>query len=109
KREDFTQFTNIPADVYGCQLEVNFPAGYLITSSGNNQVNIYHESGDDKGKLFGMITFASSSLFPTKFVVNNDKCSTLMSYKMSIASTTQAGRVSFADTKVAGLTMTYNC
>ncbi|KAF2689300.1 hypothetical protein K458DRAFT_413597 [Lentithecium fluviatile CBS 122367] len=102
-------FSNIPAGSYGCQLEANFPAGYPITSSGNSQVNIYSVSGDNGGSLFGTVTFASSPVAPTKFIINSAKCETLMTYRMEIASEDQAGRVAFADTKDAGLTMTYNC
>jgi hypothetical protein len=102
-------FNNIPAGSYGCQLEANFPAGYPITSSGNSQVNIYSTSGDNNGKLFGTVTFASSPIAPTKFVINSAKCEPLMTYRMEIASQDQAGRVAFADTQAAGLTMTYNC
>jgi hypothetical protein len=102
-------FTNIPAGSYGCQLEANFPAGYPITSSGNAKVNIYTVSGANSGSLFGTVTFASSPVAPTKFVINSAKCEPLMSYRMEIASPDQAGRVAFADTKDAGLTITYNC
>ncbi|KAF2257356.1 hypothetical protein BU26DRAFT_558748 [Trematosphaeria pertusa] len=102
-------FSNIPAGSYGCQMEVNFPAGYPITSSGNSQVNIYATSGTAPGSLFGTVNFASSPVAPTKFVVNSATCDTTMSYRMEIASADQAGRVAFADTKDAGITMTYNC
>jgi hypothetical protein len=107
--EPIVTFSNIPAGSYGCQLEVNFPAGYPIQSSGSTSVNVYSESGDSKGSLFGTVTFASSPVAPTKFVINSAKCDTLMSYKLAIASDTLPGSVSFADTKDAGLTMTYNC
>lgn len=102
-------FNSIPAGSYGCQLEVNFPTGYPITRSGNSQVNVYTTSGSASGSLFGTVTFASSPVAPTKFVINSARCDTLMSYRLEIASPDQAGRVAFADTKDAGLTMTYNC
>ncbi|KAF1851783.1 uncharacterized protein K460DRAFT_325001 [Cucurbitaria berberidis CBS 394.84] len=101
-------FNNVPAGSYGCQLEVNFPAGYPITSSGASAVNIFATSGDSE-TLFGTVTLQSSPVAPTKFIINSATCSTLMTYKIKIASETEAGRVAFADTKDAGFTMTYNC
>lgn len=109
KNSNAITFTNIPAGSYGCQLEANFPAGYPITSSGNAQVNIYTTSGANTGSLFGTVTFASSPVAPTKFVINSATCDSTLSYRMEIASKDQAGRVAFADTKDAGLTVTYNC
>ncbi|KAF2464819.1 uncharacterized protein BDR25DRAFT_318818 [Lindgomyces ingoldianus] len=108
-RDDFISFTNIPAGSYGCQLEVNFPAGYTIESSGNSKVNIFTEYGANKGSLFGTVEFASSPVAPTKYIINSATCESVMTYRMSIASDCDAGRVAFADTKDAGLTMTYNC
>lgn len=107
--EPIVTFSNIPAGSYGCQLEVNFPARYPIQSSGSTAVNVFSESGASKGSLFGTVTFASSPVAPTKFVINSAKCDTLMSYRLAIASDTLPGSVAFADTKDAGLTMTYNC
>ncbi|ORY07909.1 hypothetical protein BCR34DRAFT_15536 [Clohesyomyces aquaticus] len=101
----FIAFDNIPAGSYGCQLEVNFPAGYPIQSSGNSRVNVF----DADNKLFGTVNFVSSPVAPTKFVVNSAVCKPSMQYRMVIASDTDAGRVAFADTKDAGLTITYNC
>ncbi|KAJ4369117.1 hypothetical protein N0V83_006201 [Neocucurbitaria cava] len=101
-------FSNVPAGSYGCQLEVNFPTGYPITSSGASAVNIYALSGETE-TLFGTVTLQSSPVAPTKFVINSATCSNVMTYKIEIASETEAGRVAFADTKDAGFTMTYNC
>lgn len=101
-------FSNIPAGSYGCQLEINFPTGYPITSSGSSAINIYANPGASQ-TLFGTVTLQSSPVAPTKFVVNSAVCSGFMSYKLEIASETEAGRVAFADTKDAGFTMTYNC
>lgn len=100
---------SIPSGSHGCQLEANFPAGYPITSSGNSKVNIYATSGANSGSLFGTVTFASSPVAATKFVINSATCTNVMSYRMEIASQTQAGSVAFADTQAAGLTMVYNC
>jgi hypothetical protein len=109
KHDNALSFTNIPAGSYGCSLEVNFPAGYPISSSGNSQVYVYAGTGQDRGAQVGTVTFASSPVAATKFVVNNFACAPTMSYTLSIASETDAGSVAFADTKDAGFTMTYNC
>jgi hypothetical protein len=101
-------FTNVPAGSYGCQLEVNFPAGYPITSSGASAVNIFSTLGNSK-TLFGTVTLQSSPAAATKVVVNSATCGTSMTYSIEIASKTEAGRVAFADTQAAGFTMTYNC
>jgi hypothetical protein len=107
-RYNALSFTNVPAGSYGCQLEVNFPAGYPITSSGASAINVF-VLNDGKESLFGTVTLQSSPIAPTKFVVNSAECKTTMNYKLQIASETEAGRVAFADTKDAGFTMTYNC
>lgn len=107
--EPIVYFDNIPAGSYGCQLEVNFPAGYPIQSSGSTAINVWSESGDSKGSLFGTVTFNSSPVAPTKYVVNSARCDAPLSYRLSIASDTLPGRVAFADTLDAGLTVTYNC
>ena len=101
-------FSNVPAGSYGCQLEVNFPANYPITSSGNSQLNVW-TAGSGTRKLFGTVTLASSPVAPTKFVINSATCERVMGYSLEIASPTQAGSVAFADTKDAGFTMVYNC
>ncbi|KAH7116821.1 hypothetical protein B0J11DRAFT_101645 [Dendryphion nanum] len=107
--EPVINFDNIPAGAYGCQLEVNFPAGYPIQSSGSTSVNVWSESGASKGSLFGTVTFTSSPVAPTKYVINSATCASLLSYRLSIASDTLPGSVAFADTKEAGITVTYNC
>lgn len=101
-------FDNIPAGSYGCQLEVNFPKGYPITSEGSSSINVFALNGDQK-TLFGTVTLQSSPIAPTKFVINSAGCKTRMPYMLEIASDTLAGKVAFADTKEAGFTMTYNC
>jgi hypothetical protein len=100
-------FSNIPAGSYGCQLEVNFPTGYPIESSGNSQINVWTASG--QRTLVGTVTLASSPVAPTKFVINSATCQNVMSYSLEIASENQAGSVAFADTQDAGFTMVYNC
>ncbi|KAF1997917.1 hypothetical protein P154DRAFT_524456 [Amniculicola lignicola CBS 123094] len=109
KHDNFVSFNSVPAGSYGCQLEVNFPAGYPITSSGASRVNVYTASGPNSGSLFGTVDFVSSPVARTKFVINSAQCAPTMSYRLSIASEELAGSVAFADTKEAGITMTYNC
>ncbi|KAF2740964.1 hypothetical protein EJ04DRAFT_558342 [Polyplosphaeria fusca] len=108
-RENFVKWTGIPKGSYGCQMEVNFPAGYPVTNEGSSKVNIFSMKDGKEAGLFGTVTFASSPVAATKYVINSAQCDTLMSYKMKIASADQAGRAAFADTKSAGLSMTYNC
>jgi hypothetical protein len=107
-RTDALSFSPIPAGSYGCQLEINFPANYPITSSGSSAINIFATSGAQE-TLFGTVTLQSSPVAPTKYVVNSAQCAQVMSYRLEIADKTKAGRVAFADTKDAGFTMTYNC
>lgn len=109
KHDNLVSFTSVPAGSYGCQLEVNFPAGYPITSSGNSQVYVFAEDGPSKGSQVGTVTFASSPVAPTKYIINSFQCATTMSYRLSIGSQTDAGSVAFAGTQDAGFTMTYNC
>lgn len=101
-------FSNIPAGSYGCQLEVNFPAGYSINSTGNSQINVWTTTGGPRA-LFGTVTLSSSPVAPTKFVINSATCENTMGYTLEIASQDQEGSVSFLDTKDAGFTMVYNC
>jgi len=108
-REAFVNFNSVPAGSYGCQLEVNFPAGYPIQNSGNSLVNVYAVKPDNTQTLFGTVRFQSSPVAPTKYVINSAACAQTMNYKMAIASDKDAGRVAFADVINAGITMTYNC
>ena len=108
-RTETLTFSNLPAGAYGCQLEVNFPINYPITSSGVNSVNVYAETGPSKGSLFGTVKLANNPKQPIRIFVNSAKCESTMAYRLKIASDTLAGRVAFADTKQAGFTITYNC
>lgn len=107
-RTDAITFTNIPAGSYGCQFEVNFPANYPITSSGNSAINIIALEADGSETLFGTVTLKSGP-DATKIVVNSAVCATTMSYRAEIASETEAGSVSFAEIQGAGFTMVYDC
>jgi hypothetical protein len=105
KRDDTVTFS-IPAGSNSCSLEVNFPAAYPITSSGNSQVYVYAVDGPSAGSQVGTVTFKSDPNAATKVYINSFVCETTMTYRMSIGGTA-AGSVAFADTAEAGLTMTY--
>ena len=105
KRDDTVAFS-IPAGSNSCSFEVNFPAGYPITSSGNSQVYVYAVDGPSAGSQVGTVTFKSDPNTATKVFINSFTCQTTMTYRMSIGET-DAGSVAFADTAEAGLTMTY--
>jgi hypothetical protein len=106
-RVDALQFTGIPSGAYGCQLNVNFPANYPITSSGSSAINIYsNNSGTEV--LFDTLTLQSSSEAQS-FFVNSLQCEEVLTFTLEIASQTEAGRVAFADTPEAGFSISYNC
>jgi hypothetical protein len=105
KRDDNVAFS-VPAGSNSCSLEVNFPAGYPITSSGNSQVYVYAVDGPSPGSQVGTVTFKSDPNAATRIFINSFTCQTTMTYRMSIGETA-AGSVAFADTAEAGLTMTY--
>jgi hypothetical protein len=107
-RVDALTFSNIPAGSYGCQLEVDFPAGYPIASSGASAINIF-ALNEGTVSLFGTVTLQSSADRATKVVINSAACKRTMGYEIRIASGTEAGRVAFADTLDAGFTMKYDC
>ncbi|KAF2257488.1 hypothetical protein CC78DRAFT_622578 [Lojkania enalia] len=75
---NFVTFNNIPEGSYGCQLEMNFPAGRPIPNEGTGAINVYTvgPDGQDTG-LFGTVICASSPVAPTKFVINSATCSAL--------------------------------
>jgi len=124
KQDVFIQF-NIPSGAYGCQLQAYFPAGFSITSSGSSQVNTYSlastipvtPSGLDVSwnsapasvSLVGTTTFSSSPVNPTTPVINSFTCASVMAFRLSIASTSNAGSVSWAQGAPNGLQMVYNC
>ena len=105
KRDDLVAFS-VPAGSNSCSLVANFPAGYPITSSGNDLVYVYAVDGPAAGSQVGTVTFTSNPNSPTEAFINSFACQTTMTYRMSIAGTA-AGSVAFADTQAAGLTMTY--
>jgi hypothetical protein len=107
-RTDAITFTNIPPGSFGCQLEVNFPPNYPISSSGSSAINIIALEADGSKTLFGTVTLKSGPE-ATKIVVNSAVCAGTMSYIAEIASETQAGSVGFAEIQGAGFMMVYDC
>jgi hypothetical protein len=101
-------FINIPEGAYGCQVEVNFPAGYPITWSGSSTIKLV-ELVDGKESTFGTVALQSSPVAHTKFVINSADCKSELKYKLQIASDTDAGRVAFVGSQDAGFSLTYNC
>ncbi|KAL5116059.1 hypothetical protein ACEQ8H_006071 [Pleosporales sp. CAS-2024a] len=101
-------FSNIPPNSYGCTLQVLFPANYPIASSGSSAINVIATSTGAQETLFGTLTLKSGPQ-PTKLTVNSAVCSRGMSYRLEIASKTEAGSVAFSETLGAGFVMTYNC
>ncbi|PSN62214.1 hypothetical protein BS50DRAFT_638775 [Corynespora cassiicola Philippines] len=118
-------FTDIPANAYGCQLELYLPAGTAVTNSGSSQVNTYLLNGDisaqdtwmkapAKGSLFGTTNVYADPKQPTKIVVNSLQCKPKLNFRVEIASQTEWGVMAFAQqnppsTQPVGYRMTYNC
>jgi hypothetical protein len=110
---------NIPAGAYGCQLEVSFPAGYTVTSSGNAQVNVFTlEAPFNSGttwnsapaavSLWGTGTFVSGGTT----IINSETCAPNLYFLFEIASDTADGSVSFTQRgppSPAGIRLTHNC
>ncbi|KAF2838182.1 hypothetical protein M501DRAFT_862803 [Patellaria atrata CBS 101060] len=119
------QFTNIPANSYGCQLELNFPAGTSITNQGSSQIDTYVLDRDisvadtwnrapGKSYLFGTTNVYSDPGMPTTVVVNSVQCKPTLNFRVEIASQTQAGVMAFAQqnppsTQPVGFRLTHNC
>lgn len=93
-----------PNSVGPCQLVAKFPAGYPISHSGSDLVNVRATNGNAQGSVVGTLRFMSSPGSPTRTVINSFSCSTVMSYQLEIADG-NPGWVAFQDTLDAGLFM----
>lgn len=118
-------FTGIPANAYGCQLELYLPAGTDITNQGSSQINTYLLNGDmsDKdtwmkaparGTLFGTTNVHSDPKQPTTIVINSLQCKPKLNFRVEIASQTEWGVMAFAQqnppsTQPVGFRLTRNC
>lgn len=121
RRDALVRFDNIPAGSYACQLEAVFPAGATVTSTGASQVNVFsldrlaeptdtYATAPNNVGLFGTITFASDPNTATTRVINSAACAPSLSYRLSLASDSTAGSVSFAEVANSqGLQITFNC
>ncbi|ETS81626.1 hypothetical protein PFICI_06628 [Pestalotiopsis fici W106-1] len=87
-----------------CTLVAKFPAGYPISSSGDDLVNVVAASGEHDGAVVGVLRFVSAPNVPTVTVVGTFECDGVMDYQLEIAdSATEANWVSFEQDEDAGL------
>ncbi|KAI1211667.1 uncharacterized protein F4807DRAFT_397892 [Annulohypoxylon truncatum] len=98
-RSDAVSF-EIPAGSVGpCALVATFPAGYPITSTGSDLVNVTALDGPAAGSLVGALRFRAG----TTTVINSFACADVMSYELAIAQ--GEGEVAFSEVQGAGLFM----
>jgi hypothetical protein len=119
------QFTNIPANAYGCQLEIYLPAGTPVTNQGSSQINTYTLNGDitvadtwakapAKQYIFGTNNVYADPKQATKLVVNSLQCKPTLNFRVEIASQTEFGVLEFGQqnppsTQPVGFRLTHNC
>lgn len=123
KQDVFIEF-DIPPGSYGCQLEVQFPADFLIHASGQTQVDLYSTEENLPRSPRGIFVSWFKSPAPVsqvatvkfedgptnKKALNSFVCKPRMTFRLSIAKDqTAAGSVAFEHTAGVGLTMKYNC
>ncbi|KAK9782821.1 hypothetical protein SCAR479_01164 [Seiridium cardinale] len=95
----------IPPNSAGpCTLVAKFPAGYPITSSGADLVNVRATNGNAPGSLVGTLRFQSAPNTATQTVINSFACQDVMAYQLEIADGGQ-GWVAFQEVQGAGLFM----
>ncbi|KAI1400063.1 hypothetical protein F4819DRAFT_509669 [Hypoxylon fuscum] len=99
ERSDAVSFQIPPNSVGPCTLVAKFPAGYPITSTGSDLVNVAAVDGPAPGALVGALRFRAG----TTVVVNSFACRDVMSYELSIAQ--GDGEVKFSEIQGAGLFM----
>ncbi|KAI2638788.1 hypothetical protein GGS26DRAFT_587556 [Hypomontagnella submonticulosa] len=98
-RTDAMSFQIPPNSVGPCQLIAKFPAGYPMTSTGSDLVNVRALDGPAPGALVGSLRFRPG----TKVFINSFACRPVMSYELSIAQ--GEGEVKFQEIAGAGLFM----
>ncbi|KAI0383233.1 hypothetical protein F5Y04DRAFT_31024 [Hypomontagnella monticulosa] len=98
-RSDAISFQIPPNSVGPCQLIAKFPAGYPITSTGSDLVNVTALDGPAPGALVGALRFRPD----TKVFINSFACRDIMSYELAIAQ--GEGEVKFSEIAGAGLFM----
>lgn len=118
-------FTNVPANAYGCQLEIYIPAGTPLTQTDNSQINTFVVDRDAsaadtwanapaKRYLLGTSNVYSDPTKPVTVVVNSFACKATLSFRVELASQTAAGSLSFGQqnppsTQPVGFRLTHNC
>lgn len=119
------QFTQIPANSWGCQLEIYIPANTPITNSGSSRVNIWAIDRDisvadtwanapKKTYLFGTTDIKSFPDRENRIIVNSIQCKPTLNFRVDIASETEYGVVSYGQqnppsTQPVGFRLTHNC
>ncbi|KAI2469480.1 hypothetical protein F4781DRAFT_217406 [Annulohypoxylon bovei var. microspora] len=98
-RSDFATFEIPPNSVGPCTLVATFPAGYPITSTGSDLVNVTAVDGPAAGSLVGALRFRAGG----KTFVNSFACRDVMTYELAIA--LGDGEVAFSEVQGAGLFM----
>ncbi|OTB08974.1 hypothetical protein M426DRAFT_7006 [Hypoxylon sp. CI-4A] len=83
-----------------CTLVAKFPAGYPITSTGSDLVNVTALDGPAQGALVGALRFRADG---TTTVINSFVCADVMAYELAIAQ--GEGEVRFSEIQGAGLFM----
>ncbi|KAH8892795.1 hypothetical protein GQ53DRAFT_805738 [Thozetella sp. PMI_491] len=78
-------FTGVPTNVVGpCSLVAQFPANYLIATTGNSQVNFRPLEGPAPNSLVGTYTFAQSSTARYN-TINSFACRANFNFQLSLA------------------------
>ncbi|KAI9720581.1 MAG: hypothetical protein M1812_002761 [Candelaria pacifica] len=115
-QEALVQFTNIVAEGERCQLELDFPAAYEMTSDGDTQMNIWTVKEEINGtvswlespkcdSLFGTAIMQPSSNRPTTIIINSVNCKPVHSYRITMAGAFATGTVMYTQGKMAGFKM----
>jgi len=100
----------LPRDAIGCQLSMEFPAGYAsISSEGTNVIQILDQMTNNV--VAPSVTVQASSSEDTHTVVASGlPCATLMAYSLQLPATEGANAyVAFSEITAAGLVLEYNC
>jgi hypothetical protein len=126
RSDELVRFDNISSGSYGCQLEVEFPAGQEIFLQGKTKVNVYTVDRDatetdtwqhspQPVSLFGTLDFDVDPNQPFKRVINSAVCKPSLTYRFSLESTTELGEVLYYPRQEGpgqpgvGLRITHNC
>ena len=125
------QYTNIPANAWGCQLELFFPKDYpslfpmyfegnqlyVYRTNGVIQPNTSWNTAPSSAYLFGVTPAGLPQVQPVqndiRYIVNSAQCAPMMSFRVSIPPDTPRGGVQyFRDNpswKNVGFRITHNC